>query len=45
MERPLQGLLVVRGALVLLAGFVAGFPCGSTVVASLGPEAPAPVAP
>ena len=35
----------IVGALVLLAGFVVGFPCGSTVVASLGPEAPARVAP
>ncbi|KAB7741216.1 hypothetical protein F2P47_05580 [Parvibaculum sedimenti] len=35
MEKKLQGLLIANGALVLLAGFVAGFPYGSTVVASL----------
>lgn len=43
MERQLQGLLVAHGALVLLAGFAAGFPYGTTVVASLGADAPATI--
>lgn len=37
MDKRLQGLLIANGALVLLAGFAAGFPYGSTVVASLAP--------
>ncbi|MEN6542557.1 hypothetical protein [Parvibaculum sp.] len=37
MDKKLQGLLIANGALVLLAGFAAGFPYGSTVVASLAP--------
>lgn len=41
MDRKIQGLLIANGALVLLAGFVAGFPYGSTVVASIAPGAAA----
>ena len=37
MDKRLQVLLIANGALVLLAGFAAGFPYGSTVVASLAP--------
>lgn len=44
MKRELQALLVVNGALVLLAGFAAGFPYGSAVVASIAPDAPAETA-
>lgn len=43
MDKRLQGLLVANGALVLLAGFAVGFPYGSTVVASLAPDAPATI--
>lgn len=41
MDRKIQALLIANGALVLLAGFVAGFPYGSTVVASIAPGAAA----
>jgi hypothetical protein len=41
MERRLQALLIVNGALVMLAGFAAGFPYATTVLASLAPGAEA----
>jgi hypothetical protein len=44
MSKRLNALLAANGALVLLAGFAAGFPYGSAVVASLDPAAPATLA-
>lgn len=41
MDRRLQGLLIGNGALVLLAGFVAGMPYGSALAATMVPNAPA----
>lgn len=35
MDRKILGLLVVHGALVLLAGFASGFPYGSAVTAQI----------
>ena len=43
MEKRLQALLIAQGALVLLAGFAAGMPYTSTILASLAPDAPATV--
>jgi hypothetical protein len=39
MDKRTQGLLIANGALVLLAGFAAGFPYGTAVTASLDPSA------
>ena len=41
MNRDIQALLIANGALVLLAGFAAGMPYGSEVVASIAPGAAA----
>lgn len=35
MDKRLQGLLIANGALVLLAGYAAGFPYGSVVTAEI----------
>ena len=40
MDKRTQGLLIANGALVLLAGFAAGFPYASAVAAALDPTAP-----
>ena len=44
MDKRTQGLLIANGALVLLAGFAAGFPYGTAVTASLDPNATAETA-
>ena len=41
MDKRMQGLLIANGALVLLAGFAAGFPYASAVGATLDPSAQA----
>jgi len=41
MDKRMQGLLIANGALVLLAGFVAGFPYATAVSAALDPNATA----
>jgi len=41
MDKRMLGLLIANGALVLLAGFAAGFPYASAVAAALDPSAPA----
>ena len=41
MDKRRQGLLIANGALVLLAGFAAGFPYAAAVSAALGATAPA----
>ena len=43
MDKNRLGLLIANGALVILAGFIAGFPYGSTVIASLAPGSPASI--
>jgi hypothetical protein len=40
MEKRRQGLLIANACLVILAGFIAGLPYGSAVLASLAPNAP-----
>ncbi len=44
MDKKLQGLLIANGALVLLAGFIAGLPYAAVVTASLAPDAPTGIA-
>ncbi|MDR3498914.1 MAG: hypothetical protein P4L72_06770 [Parvibaculum sp.] len=39
MDRRLQGLLIANGALVLLAGFLAGFPYATAIPAAADPNA------
>ncbi len=41
MDKRMQGFLIANGALVLLAGFAAGFPYASAIAAALDPSAPA----